>query len=184
MQLDEHDVAGAQEVGGVPDGFRGALAPAEDRDRPRVRVGRDAGDAEGVLVPAEHADDGRAVVAPVERRALRAADHAALDLLEVFVVEAPGPFDVDDADAVALAAGLRVRPQRLDSGWCGAEIDLARHEVGRRGRRLVRVGRQLVVDAGRLGRGLDVRRFDGVLPAQLLGEILELRLWSLHPVEQ
>jgi hypothetical protein len=129
VQLDQDDVSGAQQIGGVADGFRRALSGSEDRDGARVRVGRDARHAEAVLVAAEDADDRRAVIAPVERRALRAADDAALDLLQVFVVEPPRAFDIDDADAVALAARLGVRPQRFDPAGCGAEIHLARDEA-------------------------------------------------------
>ena len=92
-----------------------------------IGFGRDADDADGVDVAAVLAEDGGAMVAPVDAGELGAGDHAALVLREILVREAPRTLDVDDADVAAPSAGLRPRPARIDAaGRCDRERSAAR----------------------------------------------------------
>ena len=113
------------------------------------------------------------MIAPDEVAALGAANHAALDLCEIFMVESPGAFDVDNPNAIAVATLLRLRPERFDASGRCAQIDLVGHVIRRCGWGVIRIRGRAVVDHRRLCRRLDIGRLDRVELHELFRQCLE-----------
>src|SRR6185503_3191675 len=90
MQLDENDVAWAEQIGRSTNRWRGS--ESEDRDRADVRVGADACDTEAVSITTEFAEDCRAVISPTEIVRRRPPDDTSLIHRQVFVREPPLAF--------------------------------------------------------------------------------------------
>jgi hypothetical protein len=138
--------------------------------------------ADCIDVAAELAEDRSAMVAPVDAREHRAGDDATLVLRQVFVREAPGALDVDDADVASPAAGLRPRPARIDAARRCVQVDLPGAQIGRGRWGLLR-RRRHVVDARQFDTRLDERRFDELVPRELGLQLGHATLGDLHLVE-
>ncbi len=183
MDLQQHDVAGAQVVGGGADragGRQGREGHGAD-----VGVRRDADDAPAVVVAADLAEHGGAVVGA---RRVRPRDHPALVHAQVLVGEAPAPLEVDDPHPGAAAAAEAPGVAGVDAHRRRVEIALPGDEAGRH-RRDRRGARLHVVDAERVGVGvglvdhhrglarrLDVGGLDEVVLDQLVRDRVEALL--------
>ena len=179
MHLEQYHVAGPQTRRRLIDGCGGADSAVRHRTDNRVR--RDTHDADRVDVAAELAQDGRAVVRPVDPGHRRPSHHAALVLHQIFMGETPVALDVDDADVAAASARLRPRPAGIDTAGGGVEIQLSGREVGCGGRRFLRRGGH-VVDGGQLDRRFEECRFDQLVRGELLPQFREALRRCVDPV--
>jgi hypothetical protein len=158
--LQQHDVARAEQVGGALDRARAAPAAlglvGDGADR---RVRADAAHPAAVVAGHEHAEHVGAVVAALD--VVLGAAVRERGAREILVGEAPGAFDVDDADS--LPAPSWPRP-------CGRRADAVRRIV-----QVSLVGAQVVARRRRLGerdRRLDVGELDQVVLAQPVREVV------------
>ena len=97
--------------------------------------------------------------------------------------EAPGPFDIDDADAVAPPTGLRPRPARLHAAGRRVEVALPGGEIGGGRRGFVRRRRHVVQEGRGLRGGLHIGRRDEVACQELRLEGIERRWRRVDLVE-
>ena len=171
VDFQQDDVARREPVRGLA--YRSGRAVADEGDGRQARVGRDAQDASDVVVAADLAHHGRAVV-PVA--VIASVEQATCIHEQIFMAEIPAPLEIDQALPVAATPRLGPGEAGIDATGRDFQIALARIEVGRGGGRGVGVARWkdgpvLIQEHRRLAAGLQVGGLNGGLVEQVFDQL-------------